>query len=240
MIKFFRKIRQQLLSQNRFSKYLLYAVGEIILVMIGILLALKVNNYNIEVKNHEQEQRLLEQLHEEFILNKKQLGSIHDRNTILLQNINKVLEQIPLDIETVNLDSLSAYILKACEYYSYDPSYATIEELKSSSFNLISDKKLRLLLLQWDTVLNDYLDDERFSIEFSTNEFNTYMYPKVSFAKGLKHSKSELSFLRSIHFENLFQLRYLYQNDIVNNSDFDRLETTIDSIIDFTKPTIIN
>ena len=47
MIKFFRKIRQKLLSENKFSKYLLYAIGEIILVVIGILIALQINNQNI-------------------------------------------------------------------------------------------------------------------------------------------------------------------------------------------------
>ncbi|MEW4925770.1 DUF6090 family protein [Algibacter sp. 2305UL17-15] len=46
MIKFFRKIRQKLLSENRFRKYLLYAVGEIVLVVIGILIALQINNWN--------------------------------------------------------------------------------------------------------------------------------------------------------------------------------------------------
>ncbi len=46
MIKFFRQIRQRLLRDNKFSKYLLYAVGEILLVVIGILIALQVNNWN--------------------------------------------------------------------------------------------------------------------------------------------------------------------------------------------------
>ena len=46
MIKFFRKIRQKMLTENKFSKYLLYAIGEIILVVIGILIALQVNNQN--------------------------------------------------------------------------------------------------------------------------------------------------------------------------------------------------
>lgn len=50
MIKFFRKIRQRLLTENKFSKYLLYAVGEIILVVIGILIALSINNWNEERK----------------------------------------------------------------------------------------------------------------------------------------------------------------------------------------------
>lgn len=48
MIKFFRKIRQRLLSENNFSKYLIYAIGEIILVVIGILIALSINNWNQE------------------------------------------------------------------------------------------------------------------------------------------------------------------------------------------------
>lgn len=46
MIKFFRKIRQRLLTENKFSKYLIYAVGEIFLVVIGILIALSINNWN--------------------------------------------------------------------------------------------------------------------------------------------------------------------------------------------------
>ena len=46
MIRFFRSIRQQLMNENKPAKYLKYAVGEVLLVMIGILLALQVNNWN--------------------------------------------------------------------------------------------------------------------------------------------------------------------------------------------------
>ena len=46
MIKFFRKIRQKMLTENKFSKYLIYAIGEIVLVVIGILIALQINNWN--------------------------------------------------------------------------------------------------------------------------------------------------------------------------------------------------
>ena len=46
MIKFFRKIRQRLVSENKFSKYLIYAIGEIVLVVVGILIALQINNWN--------------------------------------------------------------------------------------------------------------------------------------------------------------------------------------------------
>src|SRR5210317_2597146 len=59
MIKFFRRIRQQLLSENKFSKYLIYAIGEIILVVIGILIALSINNWNEDRKKGNLERVLL-------------------------------------------------------------------------------------------------------------------------------------------------------------------------------------
>ena len=62
MIAFFRKIRQQLLTQNKVSKYLLYAIGEIVLVVLGILIALQVNNWNESKKTKTQELKYLERL----------------------------------------------------------------------------------------------------------------------------------------------------------------------------------
>ena len=53
MLKFFRRIRQNLLAENKFSKYLLYAIGEIFLVVVGILIALQINNWNENSKNKE-------------------------------------------------------------------------------------------------------------------------------------------------------------------------------------------
>jgi len=73
MINFFRKIRQQLLSQNKVSKYLLYAIGEIALVMVGILLALQVNNWNEQKKERQIEQKLLQALKEEINSNINQI-----------------------------------------------------------------------------------------------------------------------------------------------------------------------
>jgi hypothetical protein len=62
MLKFFRKIRQQLLSENKFSKYLLYAIGEIILVVIGILIALQLNMWSDDRKAQVQFEGFTQQL----------------------------------------------------------------------------------------------------------------------------------------------------------------------------------
>ena len=74
MIRFFRQIRQRLLSGNKFSKYLLYAVGEILLVVIGILIALQVDNWNEKRKASNAEHELLINLKKELIKNRDLLA----------------------------------------------------------------------------------------------------------------------------------------------------------------------
>jgi len=67
MIKFFRHIRQRLLSENKFSKYLLYAIGEILLVVIGILIALSINNWNTNRNLRNLENELLHDIRENLV-----------------------------------------------------------------------------------------------------------------------------------------------------------------------------
>src|SRR5210317_368566 len=66
MIKFFRNIRQNLIMENKTGKYLKYAIGEIVLVVIGILIALQINNWNEENKDIEQEKVYLKNLKEDL------------------------------------------------------------------------------------------------------------------------------------------------------------------------------
>jgi cell division protein FtsL len=62
MLKLFRKIRHRFLQENRFNKYLLYAIGEIILVVIGILIALQINNWNTERQQRNLEVKILKEI----------------------------------------------------------------------------------------------------------------------------------------------------------------------------------
>jgi hypothetical protein len=73
MIKFFRKIRQKMLTENKFSKYLIYAIGEIVLVVIGILIALQINNWNIRNQTLAELDSSFENLVEDVNKNKIQL-----------------------------------------------------------------------------------------------------------------------------------------------------------------------
>ena len=89
MIKFFRKIRQQLLIQNKFSKYLLYAIGEIVLVVIGILIALSINNWNQEIKTKKQEIKILAELKNDLKTNLNEI--IETYNTSKSRQLSTVL-----------------------------------------------------------------------------------------------------------------------------------------------------
>ncbi|MGB0916570.1 MAG: DUF6090 family protein [Flavobacteriales bacterium] len=78
MIKFFRKIRQQLLSENKFTKYLIYAIGEIILVVIGILLAVSINEWNSNRKAQQEIDHLLVAFQKDLTVNIKEGNRILD------------------------------------------------------------------------------------------------------------------------------------------------------------------
>ena len=91
MIKLFRIIRQRMLTQKSISKYLLYAVGEILLVMVGILLALQVNNWNERRKAKQVEFTLLTELKKSVEEDIESIKVVIDRNESYVSSANIVL-----------------------------------------------------------------------------------------------------------------------------------------------------
>lgn len=92
MINFLRRIRRDLMSENKTSVYLIYAVGEVILVVFGILIALQIDNWNENKRIRNTEQQYLLALEEEFSFNMGELESIMDRNQLNFENAVRVLE----------------------------------------------------------------------------------------------------------------------------------------------------
>ena len=90
MIKFFRHIRQNLIMENKTSKYLKYAIGEIVLVVIGILIALQINNWNEERKDKLSENHTLKN----FVQDLKSDSISYSINLQLLVDINALHQQL--------------------------------------------------------------------------------------------------------------------------------------------------
>ena len=162
MIKFFRKIRQKLVTENKFSKYLLYAIGEIVLVVIGILIALQLNNLNEIDKVKDTEILYINALHDEFSNNLIEVERVMKLNAIGLAHANALLDKMgtsDLDLTEKVFDSLMYRTIIA--EIQYRPSPGTLIELvNSGKLSIISNRELRLKLASWDGILVSVLFQE--------------------------------------------------------------------------------
>ena len=118
MLRFFRQIRQRLLTENRFSKYLLYAVGEILLVVIGILIALQVDNWNQERENKEKVKTILSDIMVELkanIIETTRVMRFYEQkdSTIFLSMTNQLTENNFRNNTPRNLFSLTESYTRA-------------------------------------------------------------------------------------------------------------------------------
>lgn len=157
MIKFFRRIRQSLLSENKFSKYLLYAIGEIILVVIGILIALQINNWNENRKNRITEADYYCRILDDFKLNEKLI----DETTELTTHKIKLCKELILDLNTIpnNRSELLNKFVLALRQDVFVPSNIAFEDITSSGqLKLLTDLELKNRLIQHSTFLNNILN----------------------------------------------------------------------------------
>ena len=183
MIRIFRKIRHQLLSEDRYSIYILYASGEILLVVIGILIALQLDNWNDNRKQELAGEVLSSRLYQELL-------NIREYNVRWLEVsqwqyniIDRILEQgTRLDVDSlmaatqdywaIQKFSLTTYAFAFTEFYdpdvklykssvadgSWDPNTekASLEAiLDDGTFRFILQKKLDLLKSKLSIVEGD-------------------------------------------------------------------------------------
>ena len=144
MIKFFRKIRQKLLIENKVGKYLLYAIGEIVLVVIGILIALSINNWNESRIQQKKEIVNLLELKKglEGYLNNELIPGITYYNRAE-EALNK-LDGFYRNTETISSDSLTKYFrIYLNNEWNFVFNTSAFENLKSTGIDIISNDSLR-------------------------------------------------------------------------------------------------
>ena len=160
MIKFFRKIRQKLLSENKFSKYLIYAIGEIVLVVIGILIALQINNWNKTQKLRNLELKYLHNLRTDIELNIDEINKYLDTRNSSIESANKVLEYYegkPLeDLNDLNFHATNVYIWY--KFTLHDNSYQ--ELVNSGNLAIISNDSIKNGLLNLQALYKKLKNEE--------------------------------------------------------------------------------
>ncbi len=173
MIKFFRKIRYKLLNANKLSKpsspagrYLFYAIGEIVLVVIGILIALQINNWNEGRKQDNQENLYLERL----LLENQQDLLTFTQGIEELQKGNQTIRDMSAAFNDTNSgdtllwQTVTDYLMYGCHYPFFNPSTSTFEDLSSTgNLVVIKDTELR------DLIVNHYANYQFVESNFQVN-----------------------------------------------------------------------
>ena len=224
MIKFFRTIRKNLLEEGKTKRYFKYAIGEIVLVVIGILIALQINNWNEQRKERIKENIIVKSLYDEFIANSQYLGerinsiSSNEKNSqhlLIFCNENQI---------NISADSLLTLIVHACIGPGYSPKVSTFKRiLNNEEFNLIRNDSLKALLNQYSSVLeltfltNKWLfDNEEIIQAYSNDKFGGIAY-------GKKINEAQLS--KSL-FEGITVKKPTFSpNDIVGDPVFESILT---------------
>ncbi len=141
MLRFFRQIRHRLLTNNRFGKYLLYAVGEILLVVLGILIALQVDNWNEERIERKSQVKLLKELKADLEDNLEEIIENKERCDRRL-NYSKSIWIYLREKREVD-DSLKKHIRLIQGSNFFNNSKTTYEYVKNSGLKLLSNDTLR-------------------------------------------------------------------------------------------------
>lgn len=166
MVRFFRTLQQRLVTENRFSKYLMYAVGEIFLVMIGILLALQVNTWNEQRKETELFHSYLFRLKEDFteILSAPERPRLAGERLIALGDM--ILNSFEKDTAGMNPRQFAVAPDGTAGIYFYKKTSQTCEDLISTgNVKLLSNHQLRSQIGAY----NSLIDPRNFQIqEWST------------------------------------------------------------------------
>lgn len=154
MIKFFRKIRKKLLVEGKTSQYLKYAIGEIFLVVIGILIALSINNWNETNKNAKREHAFLINFQQDLKSDSLRLKEIKE-NLKVAVSYKRVFES-QMKGNVTDPDSLTAHFMKQYNILiDFVPNSTTVDELSNNGLNLISSPSLRRQIV---SIYNTYDD----------------------------------------------------------------------------------
>ena len=191
MIKFFRKIRQKLLEQNRVSKYLLYAFGEIILVVIGILIALQINNWNEKKSNAEKINNVFEEIKKDLLNDIEEATLIADFWEKKALKIKKILKN------KTSKDSLILFDvgIEQAPFKQSNLSFLELNSLKDKLPRKYSDilKKLNRLYLE----TSNFVEKNQKNFSSLAENYRDELYKKYDWAPLLQDfdslkSKDEL------------------------------------------------
>ncbi|MFD1004965.1 DUF6090 family protein [Winogradskyella aquimaris] len=212
MIKFFRHIRQSLIMNNKTSKYFKYAIGEIILVMIGILLALQVNNWNEERKHHKSEKEFYKGIAYDLNQDLEFIRYVRSYTEPKLNVFKRLNTQFPNDYgkNKTKIDSLLGIYLFSGQRTFYPVSGSFKSALAGNEINTYSQKNLIQDIIKLYGSFYDRLIDNGKIIDERWGKLSeTYIHNRrVNSFEDINNS-NYISLLDDFHFHYI-QLNWYY------------------------------
>lgn len=163
MIKFFRKIRRNMLTENKISRFLIYSIGEILLVVIGILLALQINNWNESKKSDQKQRNYLALIKSEMSNNLESLTHEQQRLNEALEGLREFItmrDQSSLEITEKEISSSWGKVFSKTIQIEYEDG-ALSELISSGILKEISSDTIRNILASWDGKIQKVRSQEK-------------------------------------------------------------------------------
>lgn len=209
MIKFFRRIRQKLLNENKFSKYLLYATGEIMLVVLGILIALQINNWNENRKNDIKEFDYLKSYKTDLEANRDEFQRVIEKSNHTIVVADSLLKMATGRIDHIDLGDMGRLLVEASGYTNFLNQGGTVKEvIESGNLNVIKNAHIRTSIATWEANIDEIRRVEVGEIRNAGAYFTSYikhidMYKRyfdepVFDAKMIERLFSDRAFLNSL------------------------------------------
>ena len=207
MISFFRKIRKQMANNNQVFKYSRYAIGEIVLVVIGILIALQINNWNEQKKINIDEKIILFDLKNEIISNVKELdkkGNFHQR---ALNDARKLREFIdhPEKLTNVSQDSIWKWTFRLGGS-KINPDRGILNSIISSGqINIIRNNNLKYLI----SSLKEY-EIEKLYLSNKLNDVALDIFANTIYPETIRISLNGINPSYDTNIEKYFNIKSIY------------------------------
>ena len=234
MLRFFRQIRQRLLSESKFSKYLLYAVGEILLVVIGILIALQIDTWNNERNQHKLEIKSLKELRSDLQQSYNDIEA--DRNYFQsCTNSSQIILDV-LENRKPYVDSLSGHfggLFPSGATFSINQS--TFENMRQTGESLIGNDSLRIHVTNFYTSwVNLYKEiQNRFLVLHYENLVKPAFLSRFQFVDRWKMiPRNYILLLDDQEFEQLIRFTAIQMAGViqVQRSMMNEIESIVDEI----------
>lgn len=182
MVKLFRNIRKKLVAEGKTANYLKYAIGEIFLVVIGILLALEVNNWNEQRKARVQEIRQLKNIQEDILLDKKDvIWNIEAHNLFLTSEIELLNYMMGEDLKPKKPIAYENALGSPIILTLHESSFSN---LKNNDINIITNEKLKKQIASYF----DNFAKVMLKVENDLDEYKTYSVIKPYFIKYFQYA----------------------------------------------------